>query len=324
MRLDQLYVRNQNFLSDLDLIFYTLIILLPGLRKNSIPTESLYNGLLARFTQRYFSWFIIDSLVAFGAVALAGLLLHMNDPIDLRVGVSFLVAATLALAFSFVNSVLGIGRVWWRYARPTYVFELALSSGVTTLLLTMLNFFWPAEPFLPRGMLPVVGLLAFLGFVSVRYRERLLTGLAARWLALRTTQDGTGERVLIVGAGECGLLASWLVHKSNLSSAFSITGLVDDDPTKEGMTIDGHRVFGLTRRIPAIVAEKHIGVILFAIEHIEPAEQERILGLCNQTQARVVLIPDLLTVLRERLMPPSTRALQEVVSTAQISQYLSN
>jgi lipopolysaccharide/colanic/teichoic acid biosynthesis glycosyltransferase len=46
LRLDQLYVRNHNFLSDLDLIFYTLTVFLPGLRKNSIPTESLYIALL--------------------------------------------------------------------------------------------------------------------------------------------------------------------------------------------------------------------------------------------------------------------------------------
>lgn len=302
LRLDQLYVRNRNFLSDLDVIFYTLIALLPRLRKNSVPTETLYNGLLYRFTQRYFSWFFADNLVAFTAVALAGSLWRLGGPLNLGWDDAVWVAAGIAMIFSLVNSALGLGRIWWRYARPAYAFDLALSSAISVLLVTTLDWRWPNGPFLPLGMVLVSGLLAFLGFVSVRYRERLLTGFATRWF-WRRDQSGLGERILIVGAGECGLMASWLVNHSNLSSAFSIIGMVDDDPAKQGMTIGGHRVFGLTRRIPEIVGQHDIGVILFAIEQIEPAEQERILEICRQTQARVVLIPDLLTIFRERLVP---------------------
>jgi FlaA1/EpsC-like NDP-sugar epimerase len=83
--------------------------------------------------------------------------------------------------------------------------------------------------------------------------------------------------------------------------------MVDDDPAKTGMNVDGHHVFGLTRRIPEIVKEQDVGVILFAIETIRPEEQERILQLCRQTSARVVLIPDLLRLFSERL----TRSFQQ-------------
>jgi len=81
--------------------------------------------------------------------------------------------------------------------------------------------------------------------------------------------------------------------------------MVDDDPYKQDMTIDGHRVLGLTRRIPELVQKKDIGVILFAIEKIQADDQERILGLCRQTKARLVLIPDLLAIFRERLSASS-------------------
>jgi lipopolysaccharide/colanic/teichoic acid biosynthesis glycosyltransferase len=301
LRLDRLYVRNRSFLSDLDVIFYTLIALLPSLRKTPIPTELLYNGWLSRFTKRYFSWLMLDVLVAFGALALAGLLWRMSSPLDLGIDLAIAVAGLIALTFSLVNSFLGLGRVSWRHAPAAYALDLAFSSGISTLLLTTLDWRWQNGPFLPLGMILVSGLLAFLGFVSVRYRERLLTGLATRWLWRREAVSAIGERVLIVGAGECGLLASWLLHHSNLSSAFSIIGMVDDNPTKQGLTIDGHRVFGLTRRIPELVEQYDIGVILFAIEKIQPADQERILDMCRHTQARVVLIPDLLSIFRQRL-----------------------
>jgi FlaA1/EpsC-like NDP-sugar epimerase len=213
----------------------------------------------------------------------------------------------MALVFSLVNSWLGLGRVLWRSARPAHVYDLALSSGISTVLVASAAWLWPARHLLPPGMVLVSGLLAFLGFVAVRYRERLLTGLASRWLSRRGKRRGIGERVLIVGAGECAQLASWLFLRSRLSPAFSIVGMVDDDPAKTGMTVDGHHVFGLTRRIPEIVKQQDVGVILFAIETIQPEEEKRILRLCEQTPARLVQMPDLLAIFRERLKPPLPR-----------------
>ena len=309
LRLDLLYVRNHSLLSDLDVILMTLIVLLPRLRKNSISTETLYNGFLYRFARRYFSWFVIDNVTAFGAVSLAVLLKRMNGPLNLGIEWDVAIAALLALIFSLVNMILGLGRVWWRYARPAYAFDLAFSSGFSTIIVTTADWFWPRGRFFPPGTIIVAGVFAFLGFFAIRYRDRLLTGLATRWLWKRIASgasSGMGERVLIVGAGECGLLAAWLLHRSRLSSAFSIIGMVDDDPTKEGLMVDGHRVFGFTRRIPELVQQKDIGVILFAIEKIQPEEQARILDLCRQTKARIVLIPNLLSMFREQLTQPAS------------------
>jgi lipopolysaccharide/colanic/teichoic acid biosynthesis glycosyltransferase len=300
LRLDQLYVRNHRFLADLDIIFWTLIVLLPRLRENAIPVESLYNGWVYRFTRRYFSWFVIDTLITFLAVGAAGVLWRLSGPLNLGLSHALWIAGGMALVFSLINSRLGLGRIWWRYASPIYAFDLALSSGLSTVIAATFDWLWPGGTLIPLGMVLVAGLLAFLAFVAIRYRERLLTGLASRWVARRKSEGHIGERVLIVGAGECGLLANWLLYRSKLASAFSVIGMVDDDPTKQGMVIDGNHVFGLTRRIPEIVRAHDVGVILFAIESIHAEDQERILSLCRQTAARVVLIPDLLTLFRQR------------------------
>jgi lipopolysaccharide/colanic/teichoic acid biosynthesis glycosyltransferase len=304
LRLDQLYVRSHNLLSDLDVILWTLIVLLPRLRTQAIPTESLYNGILSRFVKRYASWLLVDTLVAFMAVAAAGVLWRLGGPLKLGLDRAIWTAAGMALIFSFINFNMGLGRIAWRYAKPMYAFDLALSSGLSTLLLAVVDWAWPGDLLLPLGLLINAGMLACLGFVAIRYRERLLTGLASRWIARRGRDGQLGERILIVGAGECALLATWLLRRSRLSTAFSVVGMVDDDPTKKGMTIDGQRVFGLTRRIPEIVKQQDVGLILFAIETIEPEEHARILSLCRQTSARVIIIPDLLALFRERLNQP--------------------
>jgi lipopolysaccharide/colanic/teichoic acid biosynthesis glycosyltransferase len=301
LRLDQLYVRNHTFLSDLDVIFWTLVVLLPALRTQPIPLESVFNGWFYRFSRRYASWFVADNLAAFAAVGVAGALWRMGGPLDIGLPQALARAAGIALLFSLVNSWMGLGRVIWRSARPSLVFKLAFSSAVSTLLVALVDWALPEVHPIPLGMVIVAGLLAFLGFVAVRYRERLVTGFATQWLGRRTNKSSVGERVLVVGAGECALLAILLLRRSRLSSAFSVVGMVDDDMHKTGMTVDGHTVFGLTRRIPEIVQEQDVGVILYAIETIQPDEQRRILDLCHQTPARVVLIPDLLSFFRERM-----------------------
>jgi lipopolysaccharide/colanic/teichoic acid biosynthesis glycosyltransferase len=303
LRLDQLYVRNHSLLGDLDVIFVTLATLLPLLRESTFETETLYNGFLSRFIRRYVSWFSIDSLVAFAAVSLAALLWRMEGPLELGWPRALQLGALMAFVFSLVNSLRGLGRIAWHSARPAYAFDILLSSAITTLGIVALNWVLPGSRFFPRGMVYMSGLLAFLGFLAVRYRERLLSGLAWRW-RYHLDADGErslGERVLIVGAGQCGMLAGWLLRNGDHSPAFSVVGMVDDNPRKEGLVVDGQRVFGLTSRIPELVQKLDIGLILFAIENIRPEEQQRILDLCRQTSARLIVIPDLLALLREQL-----------------------
>lgn len=303
LRMDQLYVRKRSFLTDLDVIFWTLIVLIPRLREVPVSRDALYNGPLYRFFRGHFSWFLADWLVAFGTVAIAGALWRTSAPLDLGIGVAMGVAAGLALCFGLVNGLLGLGRISWRHASANHAFDLAFSSGLTTLLLALVDGLWPGGPFLPLGIIFVAGLIAFLGFLSMRYRERLITGLATRWLQRRGLQGELRERALIVGAGECGLLTAWLLRKGNFATAFSVIGMMDDDPLKQGLTLDGIPVLGMTSKIPQVVSERGVSLILFAIENISSQEQARILNLCEQAAARVVIVPDLLGFLRERLSP---------------------
>jgi lipopolysaccharide/colanic/teichoic acid biosynthesis glycosyltransferase len=306
LRLDQLYVRNRSMLTNLDVLLWTAIALLPPLTQTPVPEGLLFVGPFSRFMRRYLSWFVIDVLVAIASFGIIGLIWRANGPLDIGFGVALLVAIAAAVLFSLINSLLGLGRISWKQARPYYVFDLALSVFITTAILFAINWYWSKDHLLPPGMIIEFGIIAFLGFFIVRYRERLITGLASRWVLLRSQTAILGERILIVGAGECGQLACWLIGKSRYASAFSIVGMVDDDPNKHGMKVEGLPVLGATKDIPALVEKKNIGVIMFAISRIKIREQERILKLCRQTPARVVVIPDLLDILETTLFQRTT------------------
>jgi FlaA1/EpsC-like NDP-sugar epimerase len=154
------------------------------------------------------------------------------------------------------------------------------------------------QPNVPIGLYIFAGAFSFIGFMAVRYRERLLTGAASRWLWLRTGRHGLGERLMIVGAGELGEFGGWLVRKGNLMRAFQIIGIVDDDPRKQGMRIDGIKVIGTTQDAERLVAEHDIGVIFFAISNIAAADRERIIRTLERTSARLVFIPNVVEMMR--------------------------
>ena len=88
-------------------------------------------------------------------------------------------------------------------------------------------------------MIFTIGLMSSIGFVVVRYRWRLLTGFASRWLSWRDNK-GVVERVLIVGSGEGSNVANWLLKQGESSRILSIVGIVDDEqPAMQGMRVKG-------------------------------------------------------------------------------------
>ncbi|MDO9545351.1 MAG: sugar transferase [Pelolinea sp.] len=302
LRLDQLYVRHHTLIGDLDVIFMTLIILLPGLRQSVVPETTLYSGAVYNFCRRYLSWFILDTLTAFIAVSVTGVLWRTAAPLDLGLEFAASIALGIALLFGIINTMLGLGNVPWRQAPAIHVVELAFSTSLVVGVAASVNQFWPNGHFLPFGMIVYSGMLSFFGFVIIRYRERLITGLATRWIQTRKQTSLIGEHVLVVGAGRCGKLATWLIENSDLAPAFSIAGIVDDDFFKQRYTINGYPVLGTTHDISALVEKKNIGLIVFAIRNLTPANKKRILAQCRDSQARLLMIPDLLTVLDEYLM----------------------
>jgi FlaA1/EpsC-like NDP-sugar epimerase len=243
-------------------------------------------------------------------VAAAGVLWRSSAPLHLGYRAATGIALLIAVVFSTVNALLGLHRVYWSKAPASATLGLAFSTGLATLVVLVLNLGWRPAPLLPSGLLIFAAILAYGLFVLFRYRERLFTGAAMRWLNLRKHAHATGERVLIVGAGEVGTFAAWLLRKSVLAKAFTIVGMVDDAPHKQGLVLDGLRVLDYTANIPRLVQEHDIGLLLFAIADIDQEDRRRILALVRQTPARVVLMPDILQTLRERLLPSAEKAAQ--------------
>jgi FlaA1/EpsC-like NDP-sugar epimerase len=203
---------------------------------------------------------------------------------------------------------LGLKKVQWRTAGPIYIFDIAVSTLLSMMFFWLLGRYAFPQIRIPLPMLVDFTMFTFLGFVITRYRERLVTGLASRWVRFRSQASSLGERVLMIGAGQCGQLAIWLIEKSDLSPAFSIVGIVDDDYQKQGFRVSGYPVLGTTREIADLVAKKNIGVIVFAINKVDPINRDRIIETCKSLPVRIIMIPDLLKVLGNYLSRQTAEA----------------
>ena len=297
MRLDLLYIRNRTIFTDLDVIFWTAVTLIPVARNKEVPNYLLYWGPVARFFTRFMNWFVIDILVSMAATLLAILVWELYRPFEVSMEDAILFSLQMAFIFSVINYIFGLSQVVWSKAEAIKAFDLVFTASIGALVYLVIDrLIFPPESF-PARVVVVSGVLAVGGFVSVRYRERLITGLASRWLNARQRHTTVGERVLIIGAGEMGEFATWLFTRSKFVGVLSICGIVDDDPRKVGMLYSGFHILGTTEDLPSLVAEYDIGVIIYAISKIDPQQRDRIMDLAKQTPAKLVLLPNLMEIL---------------------------
>ncbi|MEW5829521.1 MAG: sugar transferase [Chloroflexota bacterium] len=302
LRLDLLYVRHHSFFSDLDAIFWTFLVLIPRMGRVPASEGLLFGGPFTRLARSYLNWFSVDLVVAFLGTALAGVTWRLYRPLNLGWSQSFWLSLLLALLFSGMNVALGLKRVVWSRAAPEDIFKLLFSCGIVAVVSLAIESFVPPLASLP-GFTLMASAVVLTGFIIARYRLRLLTGLASLWLRTRTGKHRVGERVLVVGAGKGGEFATWLLRHNEFQRLFSVVGYVDDDPSLQGMRLDGCPVLGTAADIPCLVEKLDIGVIFFAIgDQLSPVDTDRIFKSCRQTRAHLVDIADIFASLQSYLM----------------------
>ncbi|MBC7224057.1 MAG: polysaccharide biosynthesis protein, partial [Anaerolineae bacterium] len=214
-------------------------------------------------------------------------------------------AATTLLLFQpvLLFGAIAVGVIWavhyafglyhrlWKYASADEIVTIGAATAVGTLSLLLADLLWPGTRPVPLSVVFMEGLFAFVGFVSVRYRGRVWSGMRWRWRALRGQLPEARTRVLIVGAGEAGQLLAWrfLHHKGG--ERYQVVGFVDDDPAKQGMRLHGFPVLGDRHAIPRLVARHQVAMVVLAIYNISGEDFRAILEICQETPAAIKVLP---------------------------------
>ena len=278
----------------MDVILWTALVLLPQLRKQAVPQHLLLWGPLSRFVTNYINWFLVDFLVATFCYGISSLLWRISRPLDIGFWTAILTVLAISALFSSINGLLGVNKIGWSKAPANSAMDLLASTAFATVIVLAIDrILFPPET-IPFSLMVTGSLFSAVGFIIVRYRERLITGVATRWLGSRVALQHVGERVLVVGGGDLGEFVVWLFKRGDFAKAFSVVGVVDDDPRKVGMSLDRSPILGTSENLPELIKKYDIGVIAFAISKIDAADRDRIIELCGQTKARLILFPNLL------------------------------
>lgn len=306
LRLDQLYVQKRTFAMDLDILFWTGMIVVLRLANGSnepqIHERQLLSGLFFRLSERFLNWFMIDALVSLFAIASAGIFWRTFTALDVGWGPSLLFAASFALLFSLIGWLFGTNRIEWSKARGEDILDLIPPIAIATLLTLASSFliknpYHPEQPLYPQALLLLASFFAFLGFVVVRYHKHIFFALKSRWLSRLVGTSLQQQQVLIVGGGESGQFALNFLQNSSYARSFHVAGFVDDDIQQQGKKIQGIEVLGPCKDIPTLVVQRRIDLLLFAIHNINSEERNQLLRICLATGARTVLFPDIPRIL---------------------------
>jgi lipopolysaccharide/colanic/teichoic acid biosynthesis glycosyltransferase len=289
LRLDQLYVLHRSYWMDLDVLFWTALLVLHIVGTHSLPEPLLFVGPFTRLVRRYMSWFTIDLLVTFCAIGLAGIGWRMFEVLDVGLRNAAGLAVGFAFLFSICGVLLGTNRTSWARASFEDAYGLLPAWLAATVIAIVVNHFLSA---FPLGMILVASFLALLGFTYIRYRSRLITGLLNWQMRYRRGIWETRRRVLIVGSGPNAQHAAWLLHNPYNIARFHVAGLVDNDLFIQGMRIYGERVLGVCKAIPDLIKTHQVELVVVADPKLPACEFQVIQDACRAAGTRLATLPD--------------------------------
>lgn len=145
----------------------------------------------------------------------------------------------------------------------------------------------------PRSTPLVTGAFATLGALVSRslVRRKELFGAGA-------TKDA--EPAIVFGAGDGGVQLVRQLRRSEVSQ-FNPVGILDDDPAKRHMVIDGVRVSGGRERLDALAEKTGAGTLLVAVPSLPREELINIRDRAEAAGLHVLVLPALDSLMRGRV-----------------------
>lgn len=152
----------------------------------------------------------------------------------------------------------------------------------------------------PRSMVLTVPGLALMIMATGRWLVRAAAQLCRR-------QDShSAVRVLLYGAGDAGHQVAKLLRLSP-KPPYVIAGVLDDDPNKRYLRVEGHRVVGtgadLVARVEALKAEAVILAVTDASQQLLQSVSEA----CDAAQVKLIVLPPVKEIIGGRVSLGSLR-----------------
>ena len=222
---------------------------------------------------------------------------------------------------------------WWRFTSMRDLRAIVTAVVIASLIITAVFSFWHpvhrprgAAVTLPRGVLVLDFFIALTLIGGVRFVVRSLVERPARGELVARK----GKEVLICGAGDAGNTILREMQR-NRALGYVPVGLIDDDPRKAGLRVQGTRVLGGRDTLPAILRETKIDEVIIAMPAAPGVVHREIVEACRRVGVPCKTLPGLPELISGEV---TVRLLRDVsvedllgraplkIDFAQVSRYL--
>jgi FlaA1/EpsC-like NDP-sugar epimerase len=178
---------------------------------------------------------------------------------------------------------------WWRFTSLRDLQAIVLACAVSSLLITALLSQWrPGDVVpLPRGVLVIDLVLTLCLVGGARFVVRSVIERPPR-----TELVSSGREVLICGAGDAGVTLLREM-KRNRSLGYTPVGLIDDDPRKRRLRVQGTRVRGGRADLLRVLREVHVDEVIIAMPSAPGRVRQEIVESCRQAGVPCTTLPGL-------------------------------
>ena len=251
------------------------------------PKSQYARSYLVQRAGRSFLAFSLD-LAAFSLSAFLAFELRFDGALPAQyfrpMGVALCIWAAVKSA-SFLAGAIGRGS--WRHTSHHDAVRIVLANSAGSILGGILLFHLIGPSGIPRAVYILDWLLSCLLTLGGRLAVRLVIALKSRSRAA-----GERTRTLIYGAGAAGLALLWELRQNHALMS-DVIGIVDDDPSKVGLVMNGKRVMGTGEALEALVQKHSIKRVLIAIPSATGPQMVRILKLAIEAKAEYRMVPGL-------------------------------
>jgi UDP-GlcNAc:undecaprenyl-phosphate GlcNAc-1-phosphate transferase len=238
------------------------------------------NGLVNRMVlggrllyKRQFTTMLLDLALVCLSLSLA-YLLRYEGVLEKRFVEQFAQILPIVVIFKLpLLYFFGVYRSMWRYTGAAEVAALAKAGALGSILAGFAIFVIYRSDALNRSVLLLDGIFFLVLIVGSRLSFVFMSDLMAR---LRH-HDLT--RVLIVGAGDVGELMLRAMNRGQ-GRSYRVVGFLDDDPTKQHLSIHAIPVLGTSKDLPEVARRLDVAEVLLAVG--SPRVRAEVLAGCNK------------------------------------------
>jgi FlaA1/EpsC-like NDP-sugar epimerase len=264
-------------------------------------------------------------------------LLALDIRFDFQMANQHIMYRTIFLENSILYSVIVIGTLYffglyrslWRYASIHEMMSIALAAFWSNIIIYIA--YTGFSIVLPRSFYVVNMFTLSATIGGIRFSYRILRRLKMDTNGANKSCEKK-ERVLIIGAGEAGVLTAKELLKSYHLNKIPVAFL-DDDIHKRGKFINGIPVIDKIDEVAKIVYKMDINEIIFALPSVNMKRKKEVLESCKELGVKMRILPGIYEIIDGRVDIKQIRDVQIEdllgrepikLENPQIQQYIEN